>query len=120
VGRGVHLVQQPKRPVLGWSRRGELDFGSVPARRRFLDLVPEIVESARYAAADPAKPFCSEGEEGETSRVVCRSSGSGAPRSRPAVLLPSARLEGCPRDFYTRCQESGRIRMRLTFTPARD
>ena len=40
-------------------------------------------------------------------------------RRRFAILLPPARLDGCPTFYYTTCEESGQIRMRLTFTPAR-
>ena len=130
-------------PVVGRSRNGELDFG-VRGRRAigYFRLVPEIVESARYAQPDPAKPFCSESEEGETSRVVPLFGLGGTSlaarafptpntfparvpvakllgRKRFAVVLPPAKLEGCPEDFYSTCQESGQIRMRLVFTPAR-
>jgi hypothetical protein len=130
-------------PVVGRSRRAQLDFGIVGRRAiGYFGLVPEIVESARYAAPDPAKPFCSESEEGETCRVLplfglggtsLAARAAPTPSTFPArvpvtkllgrrrftVLLPPAKLEGCPRDYYTPCQESGRIRMKLIFTPVR-
>ena len=101
----------------------------------------EIVESARYAQPDPARPFCSESGDEPTSVVPLFGLGSTslAARAAPspdtfplripvarllgrrafAVTLPPAALEGCPSLFYTPCQESGAIRMRLTFRPAR-
>jgi hypothetical protein len=130
-------------PVIGRRRSGELDFAIV-GRRAIggFRLVPEIVESARYASPVPGKPFCTENEDDETTRVVPLFGLGGTSlaarafptpntfparvpvakllgRKRFALLLPPAKLEGCPEDFYSTCQESGQIRMRLIFTPAR-
>ncbi len=130
-------------PVVGTRRNGELDFVIVGRRAiGYFGLVPEIVESARYANPVPGRPFCTENENDETTRVLPLFGLGGTSlaarafptpstfparvpvakllgRRRFSILLPPARLEGCPRDFYTTCEESGRIRMRLTFTPAR-
>jgi hypothetical protein len=129
--------------VIGRRRNGEIDFAVVGRRAiGYFGLVPETVESARYASPVPGKPFCSESEDDETTRVLPLFGLGGTSlaarayptpstfparvpvakllgRKRFAILLPPARLEGCPTDFYNVCEESGRIRMRLVFTPAR-
>jgi hypothetical protein len=128
-------------PVISRDRQAAMDF-TVRGRRAvgyFSDFL-EIVESARYAPPDPSRPFCSESGE-EPTRVLPHLGLGGtslaaraAPtpdtfparvpvakllgRKRFSILLPPARLEACPRDYYSVCQESGSIRMRLTFTPA--
>jgi hypothetical protein len=128
--------------VVGRDLRATLDFAVVGRRviGGFTDFA-EIVESARYAQPDLSRPFCSESGD-EPTRVVpflglggTSLAARAAPtpntfparvpvakllgRKRFSVLLPLARLEGCPRDYYTQCQESGSIRMRLIFTPGR-
>jgi hypothetical protein len=129
-------------PVVSRSRNATLDFGRVGRRAvGYFNLFPEVVESAVYADPDPARPFCSQSGS-EPTRVVPLfglASTSLAARAAPspdtfpvrvpisrllghrrfAVLLPPARLEGCPSLYYTPCEESGSVRMRLTFTPGR-
>jgi hypothetical protein len=131
-------------PVVSHTRGHEakLDIG-VSGRRAlgFFNLFPEVVESATYAAPDPGKPFCS-ASGSEPTRVVPLfglGSTSLANRAVPSplsfplrfpvaklagrraftVTLPPARLQGCATPYYTPCSESGRVVMRLSFTPAR-
>ena len=129
-------------PVVVRSPRAKIDF-AVVGRRAIGSFVsfPEIAESARYAPPDPAKPFCSQNGDEQTPVLPLFGLGSTSLAARAAptpntflaripvarlrgrrqfsVLLQPARLEGCPRLYYTTCEESGAIRMRLTFTPAR-
>ncbi len=130
-------------PILTRGRYGAaLDFG---VRGKYaigyFSAFWEIVESASYAAPDPALPFCSaSGEEPSQVKPLFGLGGTSlgaraAPtpntfparvpvaklqgRKRFSVLLPPAVREGCPTDFYNPCAESGQIRMKLTFAPVR-
>lgn len=127
-------------PVIGHDRHASIDF-IVRGRRAigyFSDFA-EIVESGVYAVPDPAKPFCSQSDDEPTRVVPLYGLGSTSLAARAAptpdtfpayipvakllghkrfsVLLRPAALEGCPTDYYTPCEESGQIRMRLTFRP---
>ena len=139
-GCGAQVPVSCTGPVVGRARLAALDF-LVRGRRAigYFSLFPDIVESAVYADPDPAKPFCSQSGEEPTRVVPLYGLGSTSLAARAAptpstfparvpvgkllghkrfsVLLPPAALEGCPTLFYTPCEESGRIRMRLTFTP---
>jgi len=139
-GCGAQVPVSYARPVVGHDRRATIDF-AVRGRRAigYFSEFAEIVESAVYAAPDPAKPFCSQSGDEPTRVVPLYGLGSTSlaaraaptPNTFPArvpvgkllghkrfsVLLPPAALEGCPTFYYTPCEESGQIRMRLTFTP---
>lgn len=128
-------------PILTRGRYGAaLDFGVRGTYAiGYFSSFWEIVESASYAAPDPALPFCSaSGEEPSQVKPLFGLGGTSlavraAPipdtfparvpvaklqgRKRFSVLLPPAVRDGCPTDFYNPCTESGQIRMKLTFTP---
>ena len=138
---GAQVPVSCSGPILTRGRYGAaLDFG-IRARYAigYFNSFWEIVESATYDAPDPARPLCG-GRGDEPTRVLplfglgntsLAARAAPIPDTFPArvpvaklqghtrfsVLLPPAALEGCPRDYYTRCEESGRIRMKLTFTP---
>ena len=139
-GCGPQVPVDCAGPVVLRERSAVLDIG-VFARRAiggFTDFT-EIVESARYAAPDSARPFCSESGDEPTRIVPLLGLGSTSLAARAAptantfplripvrrllgrraftMTLQPAALTGCPQLYYTTCQESGAIRMRLTFRP---
>jgi hypothetical protein len=117
-----------------------LEFSRVGARAvGYFNSFVEIVEIAAFADPDPAKPFCSQSGSEPTqipplfglasTDIEDRAVPSTFPVRVPVprllghrafnVVVPSALPNGCQTGYHTPCRESGRLTMRLSFTPTR-